>query len=101
MAGAAKFGKAALGFRTHSGWASAVLAAGSGAASEILERRHVALCDSSKAGSKQPLHAAEPMPFAQAESHIELCRKTTEAMARDAIGAARAVCERQKIPLRS
>jgi hypothetical protein len=94
MAGAAKFRKAALGFRTHSGWASIVLAAGDGDKIAILDRRHVVLCDSSKAGSKQPFHAAEPMPFAEAESHIELCRKTTENMAREAIHAALATCQK-------
>ena len=99
MAGAAKFGKAALGFRTHSGWASAVLAAGHGCAIEILDRRHVVLCDSAREGSKQPFHAAEPMPFAQAESHIELCRKTTEAMARDSVHTALTMSERHNARL--
>src|SRR5689334_19091022 len=99
MAGAAKFRKAALGFRTHSGWAAAVLAAGRGGAIEILDRRHVALCDSSRQDAKQPFHAAEPMPFAQAESHIALCRKTTEKLARDAVSAAVAICENQKLRL--
>jgi hypothetical protein len=94
MAGAAKSRKVALGFRTHSGWASAILAAGRGSAIEILDRRHVALCDSASEGAKQPFHAAEPMPFAQAESHIALCREATAVLARDAIKTAGMTCER-------
>jgi hypothetical protein len=95
MAGAAKSRKAALGFRTHSGWASTVLAVGRSGAIEILDRCHVALCDSAREGSKQPFHAAEPMPFAQAESHIALCREATATLAHDAIKTARMICERQ------
>ena len=99
MAGAAKSRKAAVGFRTHSGWASLVLAAGRGEAIEILDRRHIALCDSRLPGSKEPFHAAEPMPFAQAESHIALCRETTDRLARDAVGAARKLCEQMAVQL--
>src|SRR5579871_3638109 len=99
MAGAAKSRKAALGFHAHSGWAAAVLAAGRGEKIEILDRRRVALCDSTKPGSKQPFHAAEPMPLLQAESHIALCRKATDGLAREAIGAALVLCERQKLRL--
>jgi hypothetical protein len=99
MADATKSRKAALGFRTHSGWAVAVLAAGRGERIEILDRRHVALCDSAKEGTKQPFHAAEAMPFAQAQSHIALCRKTSTAMAREAISSAIAICEGQKLKL--
>lgn len=99
MAGAAKSRKAALGFRTHSGWAAAVLAAGRGGAIEILDRRHVALCDSARVDSKQPFHAAEAMPFAQAESHIALCRAAAAKLARDAIGGAQALCEQKGVRL--
>jgi len=99
MAGAAKSRKAALGFRTHSGWALSVLAAGRGGAIEVLDRRHVVLCDSEKDGSKQPFHAAEPMPLAQAESHIALCRKATDGLAREAIKTAQVICEHQGVNL--
>ena len=99
MADAAKFRKAALGFRTHSGWASAVLAARRGDTIEILDRRHVALCDSAMVGAKQPFHAAEPMPFAQAESHIALCRAASRKLAGSAIRAALAICESRKVRL--
>ena len=99
MAGAAKLRKAALGFRTHSGWASAVLAAGRGDVIEILDRRYVALCDSANPGTKQPFHAAEPMPFAQAESHIALCRKNSGRLAREAVGAALRLCQQKDLRL--
>src|SRR5690348_13193930 len=99
MAGAAKSRKAALGFRTHSGWASSVLAAGRGGAIEVLDRRHVVLCDSEKDGSKQPFHAAEPMPLAQAESYIALCREATDGQAHEAIKTAQVICEHQGVNL--
>lgn len=99
MAGTAKSRKAALGFRTHSGWASAILAAGRGGTIKILDRRHIALCDSTREGAKQPFHAAESMPFAQAEDHIALCRKATAKLADDAMKTARMICERQGMRL--
>ena len=99
MAGTAKSRKAALGFRTHSGWASAILAAGRGSMIEILDRRQFALCDSEVEGSKQPFHAAEPMPIVQAESHLALCRNATAVLAQEAIETARTICERQSVRL--
>ena len=78
-----------------------ILAAGRGSAIEILDRRHVVLCDSTKEGAKQPFHAAEPMPFAQAESHIALCRETTTELAREAVSAARLLCEQRGVRLSS
>jgi hypothetical protein len=94
MAGAAKLRKAALGFRTHSGWACTILATGRGREIAILERRRIGLCDPAKESAKQPFHAAEPMPFAQAESHIALCRKTAIDFARHAIIATQTSCKR-------
>ena len=99
MVGAANSRKAALGVRTHSGWASVVLACGQGKEIEILDRRHIELCDSTKIGSRQPFHAAEPMPVAQAESHIALCRATTIRLARDAVSGARLLCEQHRARL--
>jgi hypothetical protein len=79
--------KAALGVSCHSGWAAAIVICGSAEAFDVLERRRIALCDSSIAGSKQPFHAAEPMPLREAESFIARCRASTEVMARSAIAS--------------
>jgi len=79
--------RAALGLRTHSGWAAAILACGSASDIEIVERRRIELCDPATEGSKQPFHHAEPMAFARAEAFIERCRKSTAALAASAIGA--------------
>jgi hypothetical protein len=64
-----------------------------------LDRRPVVLCDSAKEGSKQPFHAAEPMPFAQAESHIALCRAATGKLAFEAVNAAHLLCKQQGLRL--
>jgi len=48
---------ATLGFRVKSGWAAAVLLAGSADSPELLGRRVIELCDPSVPGSRQPYHA--------------------------------------------
>jgi hypothetical protein len=85
MAGRSPSHETALGIRTHSGWACAILATGHGDAIEILDRRRILLHDPKNDGTKQPYHAAEPLRFALAENHIGVCRKTTAGLARDAI----------------
>ena len=99
MAGTSKGHGSALGFRTHSGWACAVLAAGRGDKVEILDRRHIVLHDPEAGGTKQPFHAAEPMPFAGAESHLALCREASGRLAHTAVMSLRAVSERHGLPL--
>jgi hypothetical protein len=61
----------ALGFRTHSGWAAAVAVAGTVDRPEILARRRIAIAH----GPRQPYHAAEPLPFSEAEALIHHCRE--------------------------
>ena len=61
----------ALGFRTHSGWSAAVAVSGSLEQPVILERRRIVIAK----GPRQPYHAAEPLPFAQAEKLIHRCRE--------------------------
>jgi hypothetical protein len=66
--------KAALGLRVHSGWAAAVVVAGSPGKPVLLERRRLVLADpDALPGSKQPFHAAEPLEFADAERHVARC----------------------------
>ncbi|HEY4941283.1 MAG TPA: hypothetical protein VII56_07630 [Rhizomicrobium sp.] len=77
---------AALGMRSHSGWAAYVVLAGNPKAPEILARGRLDLCDAAIAGSKQPFHEAEPMPFSTAEKFIARCAASSAKLAAVAIG---------------
>jgi hypothetical protein len=78
---------AALGFRTHSGWAAAVAVAGSPGRPVILERRRIETADIAIEGSKQPYHAAEGSDVEIAEAWIQECRRTSMLLAKRAVGA--------------
>jgi hypothetical protein len=65
---------AALGFRSHSGWATLVAVAGPVASPGLVVRRRVEL---SRRTPQQPFHAAEGRPFGAAEALIR--RSTDEA----------------------
>lgn len=80
---------AALGVRSHSGWAAYVVLAGDPRKPEIVVRDRMVLCDASIKGSKQPFHEAEPMRFPQAEKFIERCTTSSLELAREAIDAVR------------
>jgi hypothetical protein len=67
---------AALGFRSHSGWACLVAVAGDASKPAVIVRRRVEL---SRRTPRQPFHAAEGKPFASAESLVR--RATEEAFA--------------------
>jgi hypothetical protein len=69
-------GKAAFGFRSHSGWAVLVAVAGSAREPTMVVRRRIEL---SRRTPRQPFHAAEGRPFAAAEALIR--RSTDEATA--------------------
>jgi hypothetical protein len=79
--------EAALGFRAHSGWAALVAVAGPAAGPSAVLRRRVELAGLTP---RQPFHAAEGLPFAEAEDLVR--RATDEAFAlaeravRDALG---------------
>ncbi|HTK79162.1 MAG TPA: hypothetical protein VL286_01850 [Rhizomicrobium sp.] len=87
MTGTSKGRKAALGVRCHSGWAATILACGSQEQIDIIARRRIVLCDANIDGSKQPFHAAESMTFARAQTFIERCRRSTDALADAAVAA--------------
>jgi len=87
MTGTSKGRRAALGIRFHSGWAAAILVSGSADNVEVIDRRRIALCDPHIRGSKQPFHAAEPMPFGEAEVFVARCRESTEKLAAVAVDA--------------
>jgi hypothetical protein len=73
--------RAALGFRAHSGWAALVALTGTTAAPAVILRRRLVIADPSISGSKQPFHAAEPMPFEDAGSYIRRCTESTRSLA--------------------
>jgi len=77
----------AIGFRAHSGWAMAVVVAGSPAGPVIVARRRIGTADPSITGSRQPFHAAEPLPYEQAEALVLRCRASSTALAQAAVCA--------------
>ena len=77
--------RAALGVRSHSGWAAYVVLGGKIDAPEIFKRGRMELCDPSIKGSKQPFHEAEPMPFEEGRAFIARCSKATAALADRAV----------------
>ncbi len=72
---------AALGMRTHSGWAAYVVLRGSAESPEIVARGRIELCDAAIKGSKQPFHEAEPMDPKAAERFIAACSASTASLA--------------------
>lgn len=72
MARSGQLTPAALGFRVKSGWAMAVLLAGSSSAPKLVSCQSVLLCDPKIPQSKQPYHAA-----------LELSEKEGKAIARE------------------
>ena len=80
-----------LGIAPHSGWAAAVLLAGTPAEPRVILRERLELTEARLAGSKQPYHALEGLPLAQAQR--QLARFCTSASGL-AEGALRALLER-------
>ena len=80
--------EAALGFRTHSGWAALVAIAGPSHSPSVVERRIIQLADPTIPGSKQPYHAAEPLKFEDAEKLLKRCLERTYALAEEALRTA-------------
>ena len=80
--------RAALGCRSHSGWAAVVALAGPADAPWVVDRRRISICDPGIRGSKQPYHAAEPMQFSDAEAFLKRCAQSTSRLATDALRSA-------------
>src|SRR5262245_6787147 len=70
---AARLAAAAVGFSPHSGWAAVVVLAGPLAKPVLLDRRRFLLADPDDHVGKQPFHAAEEMPLAQATRLVDRC----------------------------
>ncbi|TLY87002.1 MAG: hypothetical protein E6K35_06825 [Gammaproteobacteria bacterium] len=80
-----------LGIAPHSGWAAAVLLAGTPAEPRVILRERLELSDARLPGSKQPYHELAGLPLAQAQT--QLARFCTSAGGL-AEGALRALLER-------
>jgi len=76
---------AALGCRSHSGWAALVALSGPLDSPEVVDRRRIEIADAAIRGSKQPFHAAEPMPSPTAEAFLKRCTGRTTDLAIEAL----------------
>ena len=77
-----------MGLRAHSGWAVLVTVAGSLRSPAVLDRRRIVLADGVIAGSKQPYHAAEKLPFDRAERFLAQCRESSARLAAESVAQA-------------
>jgi hypothetical protein len=59
-----------LGIAPHSGWAAAVVLAGTPAEPRVILRERLELSDARLAGSKQPYHELQGLPLAQAQRQL-------------------------------
>ncbi len=80
-----KTSRAALGFRTHSGWAAVVAVGGPRDAPQVLTRIRIELADPEDPESIQPYHSASELDMAAAGKFIRRCAAVTKKMARTAV----------------
>jgi hypothetical protein len=85
---------AALGLRTHSGWAALVAVSGDPKSPEVILRRRIELADGRIEGSKQPYHAAEGLATAEAASLIRRFEEGSRRLAVEAFRSAIAKVEK-------
>lgn len=81
---------AALGFRAHSGWAALVAVAGTAAEPAAVLRRRVELV---ARAPRQPFHAAEGLPFGEAQDLVRRATDEAAALAETAVRDALAALE--------
>jgi hypothetical protein len=74
-----------LGFAPHSGWAAAVVVAGTASAPRVLLRERVELVDAADAGAKQPYHTLEDVPPEQARSRLAQFEQSAQTLAARAV----------------
>jgi hypothetical protein len=77
--------RAALGFRTHSGWAALVVVAGPRRSPTVIDRRRVEL--TAPGIPRQPYHSAEKLDLKEAERLVGRCASTAVRLARQAVRA--------------
>lgn len=67
-------GSCVLGFAPHSGWAAVVVIGGTPGNPLVLARERLELADAGLPGAKQPYHAIESLPLAQAAGRLAAFR---------------------------
>lgn len=72
---------AALGIAAHSGWAAAVLLAGTPASPRAVLRERLELADEALPGSRQPYHALEELPLPEAQRRLAAFRASAAQLA--------------------
>jgi hypothetical protein len=77
--------RVALGIAPHSGWAAVVGIGESDGRLRVLVRERIEMAEGTAAGSKQPYHAVEGLPVAQAAKRIARYAATAESMAHAAV----------------
>jgi hypothetical protein len=70
-----------LGFAPHAGWAALVALGGSAQAPALLLRERLEMADAALAGSKQPYHALEGRPLAEARRELAHFQASATALA--------------------
>ncbi|MGO8818265.1 MAG: hypothetical protein ACLQVG_26780 [Terriglobia bacterium] len=73
--------RAALGFRSHSGWAAAAAVCGWPGDPVVIERRRIEIPDPATPGSRQPYHAGERIGLERAGELIRQCRDSSTRLA--------------------
>src|SRR5271155_4038334 len=61
---------AAIGVRSHSGWAALVTVSNAAGKVEVIDRRRVAVTAPGTRGASQPYHFAESLEFSEAETFL-------------------------------
>jgi hypothetical protein len=77
--------RAAIGLRSHSGWAALVAVAGTPRSPEVLDRRRIEIADPEIDGAIQPYHAAEGLGLDRARKYLERCGEHARRRARGAL----------------
>ncbi len=77
---------AAFGIRSHSGWATLVVATGAAPRGSVVERRRIELIEAGI--PRQPYHAAEPLALARAEALVGRAWASVARVTRASLAAA-------------
>src|SRR5215472_2538383 len=90
---------AAVGFRTHSGWAAMVAVSMEKGAPQVLARERVQLVEEFSYRFRQPYHTAEKMRIEEAREFVKRVEAEAERLAFRAISAAQSDLQKQGIQL--
>src|SRR5262245_34532263 len=77
--------QAAIGFRTHTGWAAAVAVSGPASSPKVIDRRRVVLAGSDNELPAAVYHAVQKLPLSAAEKLVKQVTESAHRMARAAI----------------